>query len=170
MVDILAFRLVSNNRELYLDAFVQAKSRVYKSSLLPKFDSDTGEYWKIIELVCQYHDKHKTLPDAKALHEFCRIDKSLGVTEGWRAHVDSALKDLKGMSEVRLKQCTDPNILIDQVVEEARIQHMKYIAQGIVDIAVQGPSEIDEATQLNNGIAKYFAGFGFPVSNFASGT
>lgn len=146
MIDILCFRLLKD-QSLH-DAFVKQKARLYKISIRPKLDD--SEFWRVLEMTCKYHDKFKSLPTTTGLYNFVCQTKDLGVTEAWQAVLKQALADLKEIDAVRLKQCTDANVLIEQTIEQGRIENTKFIAQRMVDIAVQGPSQLDDKGKKKN--------------------
>lgn len=149
MIDILCYRLLhEESQPKYLEAFLKNKARLHKVSSRPKLDD--SEYWRVLEMLCVYHDKHKALPTTSGLYNFVCQDHDLGVTEAWTVVLKEALNDLKSMETVRIRQCTDPNVLIDQVIKSGRIENMKFIAQSMVDIAVQGPSQLDENGKKKN--------------------
>jgi hypothetical protein len=146
MIDILCYRLLKD--QSFLDIFVKNKTRLWKVSTRAKFDD--SEYWRVLEMICAYHDKHKTLPTSSGLWNFVCLSKDLGVTEAWNAVLKEALNELQKMEPVRLKQCSDPNVLIEEVITEGRIENQKFIYQSGVNILIQGPSQLDEKGKKKN--------------------
>ena len=138
MIDILCYRLLKD--QSFLDIFVKNKTRLSKVASRPKLDE--SEYWRVLDLICSYHSKHKELPSSSDLWNFLCLNHDLGVTEAWTAVLKEALNDLKEIEPVRLKQCTDPNVLIEETILQGRIENQKHIFQSGVDIAIQGPSQI----------------------------
>jgi hypothetical protein len=146
MIDILCYRLLKD--QSFLDIFVKNKARLWKVATRAKFDD--SEYWRVLEMICAYHDKHKTLPTSSGLWNFVCLSKDLGVTEAWNAVLKEALNELQKMEPVRLKQCSDPNVLIEEVITKGRIENQKFIYQCGVDILIQGPSQLDEKGKKKN--------------------
>lgn len=148
MIDILVYNLLSAERQpKFLDAFLKHKTRLWKVAIKAKLDD--SEYWRVLELICAYHDKHHTLPTSSGLWNFVCHTKDLGVTEAWNAVLKQALADLREMDAVRLKQCTDPNVLVEETILQGRIENQKHIFQSGVDIAIQGPSQIIDGKKKN---------------------
>lgn len=150
MIDILVYGLLLKEKNPALvEAFIKDRERLLKAANLPKLDD--SEYYRILAITIAFYDKHGKLPpDKTAVKEFAQHEKDLGVTEAWQTTMVEALKELNQIEEVRLKQCKTADVLIDQVVEQAKTEHIKFIAQRMVDIAVSGPSQIDDKGKKKN--------------------
>lgn len=137
MIDILCYHLLKEDPD-FLEPFVHNKVRLKQVSIFPKLED--SEYWRVLELVCEYHSKYKALPGAKALRDFVKTSTDLLISQAWTETLRQAVDDLEQINPARLKHCTDPNVMIDEAIRLGRIEYLRFICQVGSDIALSGPS------------------------------
>jgi len=140
LIDLFVYHLLSGteNPELY-ELFLKNRKTLLTIAQKPKLDDN--EYYKVLEFIIGYSEKYNKLPEnAKKLRDFIKNSPDLDVTESWTASLVNALKELNNMDETRLKLCGDFNVMIDNVINDARKDWMLFTARRFCDIVVNGPT------------------------------
>jgi hypothetical protein len=137
VINVLCYHLLSEN-STFLEPFAHNRLRLKQVSDLPKLDD--SEYWRVLSLICEYQSKYKKLPSAKALHDFVNTSSDLLISRAWTDTLAGSINELKEIDPVWLEQCSDPNVMMDEVIRQGRIDYLQFICQRSCDIALNGPS------------------------------
>jgi len=139
MIDLLCYHLLNeSSHSKFLDAFVTNEKRLKRVAVTAKLDD--SELWRVLEFTCLYHEKYGVLPTLTGLRDFIKNNTDLEVTESWTQALVNVLKELKEMDEVKLRQASDPKVIIDEAVNDGRKDHFLFLASRACDIARSGPT------------------------------
>lgn len=138
IANVLNYRLLSQP-ELH-DTVIKNRQRLKWAAGIKKVE-DGGYAWEILQSILDYDEAHGKLPNRRALAEFVETSndffiahRASWIREELRAFPDSVVQG-------DLDTYTDPDVLVAEVVKEARQQFHLYIAARYRGIVVQGPTQ-----------------------------
>jgi hypothetical protein len=143
MIDVLVYRLL--NEDLH-DAVSKRRAELKWAATRVKHEDN--DYDSVLELILAYDERHgQCPPNAQALYDFAKTSDNFEINRA--AGLKSALEGLKEIDPVHLKHIRDVNVLIDEVVKDARKQYFLFAVDRVADIVNQGPSPRDPKTGKN---------------------
>lgn len=143
MIDVLVYRLLHENLH---DAISKRRQDLKWAAIRPKHDDN--DYDSVLELILAYDEQHgQCPPNPKALCEFCETSNDFDACR--RETLRETLRGLNEIEPLRLKSIQDANVLIDEVVKNARKQYFLFAADRVAQVVNQGPSPKDKKSGKN---------------------
>lgn len=123
-------------------AFAKSLAQLKKASSEDFGKSAKGdgyEYYALLEAIIIYYEQHGTLPpDRKAVREFCHTSPIHKLR--MNLMIEETLKGLKDIDEAALRSCSDPAVLVDRVIDDARKAHIEDSLEKASLITHAGPT------------------------------
>jgi len=141
MIDVLVYRLLKENHH---EAISKRRNDLKWAATCVK--RDDSEYYKILDAILAYDEEHgQCPPNKKAIHEFVTSSEDPELRMGSET-ILAAMKDLNNLEEGRVKANSDINVLVENVIKDARIQFYLFVAEYFAQVVLAGPTKKNPKT------------------------
>jgi len=134
MIEVLVYRLLQENHH---EALSKRRNDLKWAATCMK--RDDSEYYKVLDAILAYDEQHgQCPPNKKAIHEFVTSSEDPELRMGSET-ILAALKDLNNLEEGRVKANSDINVLVENVIKDARIQFYLFAADYFAQVVLAAP-------------------------------
>ena len=130
---------------MYLDAFQKSKYLLKKVSddcFIKSVRDDSSDHWMLLYVICEYYDKHGVLPPKpSAVRDFAAVSEDLQIS-AQKDTIVGTIKEIKSLDEAALRSCTDPYVLVDRAIHEARTLLVVAACEAGIQTVHAGPTGV----------------------------
>jgi KaiC/GvpD/RAD55 family RecA-like ATPase len=136
MIEVLVYRLLQENHH---EAISKRRNDLKWAAACMK--RDDSEYYKALAAILAYDEQHgQCPPNKKAICEFVSSSEDPELRLGAET-ILAALKDLNNIEAGRVKANSDINVLVENVIKDARIQFYLFVADYFAQVVLAGPTK-----------------------------
>lgn len=141
MIEVLVYRLLQENHH---EAISKRRNDLKWAVNCAK--QDDNEHYKILAAILAYDEQHgQCPPNRKAIYEFATSSEDPELRMASEMML-APLKDLKDIEEGRVKANSDINVLVENVIKDARIQFYLFAADLFAQVVLAGPTKKNPKT------------------------